>query len=178
MKHFFTLLVFICSIFINQNAISQCNYSSGSNGISAGFSIPITIDGNMNDWTTYLSDPDNNSYDNTSGIDLDGSISDIGRNLTRFIFTEDASNLYIHLQRAGSTNNSADILFYADINDNGLMDSREPVVHLSWNGANGNVSIAIRDYQTSLLGGLVNSITANLDGSMLHGTISSARASA
>ena len=173
MKTFFTLILLICCLFSSEVSISQCNISSGANGTSAGLSTPITIDGNMNDWNTYLNDPDNNSYDNTLGIDLDGSISDVGRDLTRFTFTEDGNYLYIYLQRAGSTTNAVDIAFYGDINNNGLMDSKEPVIHLSWGGSNGNVSINVRDYNVSLLGSLLNSITTNLDGSMLMGSLSS-----
>ena len=173
MKTFFTLIitVFVC-LLLSQEVFSQCNYTSGANGISTGLSSPITIDGNMSDWTTYLSDPDNSSYDNTLGFDLDGSISDMGRDLSRFTFTEDANNLYIYVERAGSTNNSVDMAFYGDINNNGLMEAKEPVIHLSWSGSNGNVSIDIYNYNVSLLGGLLNNITANLDGSMLFGSLS------
>jgi hypothetical protein len=172
MKQIFTLLSFIaCSLAINKAAFSQCNYSSGANGLSTATTGGITVDGNMNDWTPFLNDPDNNSYDNTGGIDLDGLISDIGRDLTRFAFTEDANYLYIYLQRAGSTNNSVDILFYADINNNDMMDYREPVIHMNWSGANGNVTLDIYNYVPSLIGTL-NNVTLNLDGLPLMGTLS------
>ena len=172
MKTFFTLIITIfVSLLLSQEVFSQCNFSSGANGISKGLSSPITIDGDMSDWTTYLSDPDNSSYDNTLGIDLDGSISDVGRDLSRFTFTEDANNFYIYLQRAGSSNNSVDMAFYADVNDNGSMEANEPVIHLNWSGSNGHVNVDIYNYNVSLLGGLLNSITANLDGSMLMGSV-------
>jgi hypothetical protein len=172
MKKIFTLFaaVVYCLSF-SRSAFSQCNYSSGANGLATAMSAPIIIDGSMNDWLTYLNDPDNNSYDNTNSIDLDAPISDAGRDLTRFTFTEDANNLYIYLQRAGSTNNSVDIIYYADINNNGVMESREPVIHMNWGGSNGNVTVSIYDYVPSLLGTL-NSITLNLDGLPLMGTLS------
>ena len=64
--------------------------------MSTAISAPV-IDGNMSDWASYLSDADNNSYDNTNAIDLDWPISDAGRDLTRLTFTEDASNLFLYI---------------------------------------------------------------------------------
>src|SRR5438477_9822300 len=164
MKAIFTLLcAVIANLLFSQTSFSQCNYSSGANGQSIATPSAVTIDGNMNDWAPFLNDPDNNAYDNTNGTDLDGPISDVGRDLTRFTFTEDVNNLYFYLQRAGSANNSVDIIFYADINNNGVMDSREPVIHVNWSGSNGNAGIDVYDYVPSLIA-QQNSMTSNLDG--------------
>src|SRR5688500_12009312 len=121
MKKFFTLLnVIVCILLLQQSASAQqCTTNSGSNGISTQY--PISIDGNMSDWTAVLNDPDNNTYDNTNGIDLDAPISDQGRDMVRFAFTEDANYLYLYLKRAGSSSNTVDILFYADIDNDGSM---------------------------------------------------------
>lgn len=174
MKKIFTLLyIIICSFTIHQSALSQCNYTSGGNGSSTSITNPIIMDGTMSDWMSYLNDPDNNSYDNTAGIDLDAPISDAGRDLTRFSFTEDAGYLYIYLERAGSTNNAVDIVFYVDINNNDLMEYREPVYHINWSGANGNVSVNVKDYNPSLLGAWANTLSLNLDGSKLLGSLTS-----
>jgi hypothetical protein len=172
MKTIFTLLsISACILFPVEQVISQnCNYASGGNGIASASAAAITIDGNMADWAPYLNDPDNNSYDNTSSIDLDAPISDAGRDLARFTFTEDANNLYIYLQRAGSTNNSVDMIFYADIDNDGSMELNEPVIHINWSGSNGNVSVSSNNYIPSLTS-LLNSITANLDGSSLWGSL-------
>src|SRR5688572_15345113 len=172
MKKIFTLLyITICSFTLHQTAFSQCNYTSGGNGSSTSITTPMTMDGFMSDWMSYLNDPDNNSYDNTAGIDLDAPISDAGRDLVRFAFTEDASNLYIFLERAGSTSNSVDIIFYVDINNNDIMDYREPVYHINWSGSNGNVSVDVKDYNPSLLGDLLNTLSLNLDGAKLMGSL-------
>jgi hypothetical protein len=173
MKKIFTLLLsFACSLFLSKPALSQCNYSVGADGSSLAISNPITIDGNMADWSFYLNDPDNNSYDNTNNVDMDAPIADAGRNLTRLAFTEDMQNLYLYLERAGSVNNSIDIIYYVDINNNGMMEYREPVVVMNWNGANRNVSLSIYDYIPSAANVLFNNLEQNLDGSSLMGTLS------
>lgn len=172
MKTIFTsLCVCICTQFITQNVFSQCNYAPGSTGPALALPAPIAINGNMTDWAPYLANPNNNSYDNTNAIDLDAPIADAGRDLDRFVFTEDGNNLYLYFQRAGSSNNSVDLVYYADINNDGLMQSKEPVFHINWSGANGNVSISVHNYVPSPLGNIFNSLTANLDGLPLMGTL-------
>ncbi|MER3463807.1 MAG: hypothetical protein C4329_04690 [Chitinophagaceae bacterium] len=167
MKQIFTLLSLLTLTWSLHKAEAQCNYSSGSNGMSVG-SQSITMDGNMSDWNAILNDPHNNTYDGNP--DLDQPLSDAGRDLVRFAFTEDASYLYMYLKRAGSSSNKVDILFYSDINNNEFMDFREPIVHIDWSGSNGNVNIAINDYQPNL-NELLNSVLQNNDGAMLHGTV-------
>ena len=152
MKKIFTSFIIIASALFSLSATAQCNYTLGGDGASSSFINSIAIDGDLTDWIIYLNDPDNNTYDNTSGTDMDAPISDAGRDLVRHTFTEDANFLYFYLQRAGSTNNSTDILFYVDINNNDMMDSKEPVFHITWSGSNGNASVEVYDYYPSLLG--------------------------
>jgi|GEM_PF-2556318 len=168
-----TIFTFIAVVTLSVLGVNKANSQNcGNSYASAGTPVGLTMDGNMSDWTGYLAQVGNNAYDNTLGIDLDAPIADAGRDLVRFAFTEDAQNLYIFLERAGSTANSVDIVFYIDINNNDLMESREPVYHINWGGSNGNVSIAVKDYNPSLLGNLVNTLSLNLDGTMLMGTLS------
>lgn len=172
MKANFTLLVFIAiALSFNLSARAQCNYAAGGNGASLSYINGIIIDGNMADWIDFQNDPDNLTYDSPNGTDLDAPISDVGRDLTRFAFTEDAGNLYFRLERAGSSTNSVDILFYVDINNNDFLDSKEPVFHLTWGGSNGNVSIEVYDYSPALLNPSGNQISATLDGARLMGTL-------
>ncbi len=124
----------------------------------------------MTDWNFYLNDPDNISFDNTNGTDMDAPISDAGRDLTRMAFTSDLNNLYIYIERAGSTNNSVDIIYYVDINNNDLMDLNEPVLHFNWGGSNGNVSVSVANY-IPVATVLSNTISQNLDGGTLWGTV-------
>ena len=170
MKNFFTSVIILASVLSSLSASSQCNYALGGDGASSSYLNSIVIDGNLSDWTIYLNDPDNNTYDNTSGTDMDAPIADVGRDLTRHTFTEDADFLYFYLQRAGSTSNSTDILYYIDVNNNDMMDYKEPVFHISWSGSNGNATIEVYDYIPALLGS--NQMSSNVDGSRLMGTLS------
>jgi hypothetical protein len=174
MKTFFTHVTFIlCAFSISQKAFSQfCNQSAGSDGYTVALPAAVTIDGNMADWTTYLNDPDNNSYDGTNGIDLDAlSISSPSRDLQRFTFTEDMNYLYFYIQRASGSSN-VDIVYYLDVNNNNVMESKEPVFHIDWK-SNGTITITSMNYNPSLLSALVNTLSLNLDGDMLMGTLSS-----
>lgn len=153
----------LCVLLLLANSsFSQC--SVGGNGVVV--TSNITIDGNMSDWTTTLNDPDNITYDNTP--DTDAPISDVGRDFTRFAFTENISSLFLYFQRAGSVNNSVDLLFYLDVNNNGLMETNEPVVAISWSGSNGNAQVDIYNYhQSSPSGDVVSG-----DGAKMPGTLS------
>ena len=153
------------------SSTAQCSFPIGGDGSSISISNSIIIDGNMSDWSIFFNDPDNNTFDNTSGSDLDAPVADAGRDLTKFAFTEDANFLYIYLERAGSTNNATDILFYVDINNNDMMDLKEPVFHISWSGANGNAAIDVYDYNPYLLNSTYDQLSLNLDGKRLMGTL-------
>src|SRR5688572_15256151 len=109
MKKTFTSFIVIAATLLSLSANAQCNYAFGGDGASSSFVNSITIDGNLGDWSIFLNDPDNNTYDNTSGSDMDAPIADVGRDLVRHTFTEDADFLYFYLQRAGSTSNSTDV---------------------------------------------------------------------
>lgn len=162
------ILFFFFTISFN-SLIAQCNYASGGNGVSVYAKNPITMDGSMNDWTTYLNDPDNNTYDNLVK-DLDGPISDKGRDLSRVVTTQDASNLYVYISREGSTNNTIDLLIYLDINQNDAMDLNEPVVHFNWSGSNRLIQGRILNYIPAATA-TMNRISLNMDGAALGGTL-------
>ncbi|WP_455199148.1 hypothetical protein, partial [Kaarinaea lacus] len=84
----------------------------------------ITIDGSMNDWydtpPTYTPGGDitNNAgqYSNdaqTGAGDLD-TVGSTGRDLRKFSFTWDTTNLYFYVERWASTTNVTDWWFYID----------------------------------------------------------------
>lgn len=125
----------------------------------------IIIDGSMSDWTPILTDPDNNTYDGSP--DLDAPISDQGRDLTRFAFTQDFTQLYLYIKRAGSTNNSVDVVYYIDIDNDNKMTLNEPVLALNWGGANGNVSAKIYNYTpVNVIGDVMGTDGIDLPGSI------------
>jgi hypothetical protein len=169
-KYLLSLTAVVLSTIISYPIHAQCNYTTGGNGISKFAGIPIIIDGQMADWSLFLNDADNNSYDNTNGTDLNAPISDAGRDLTRLVITSDFNHLYLYMERAGSSSNKVDFILYMDINNNDFMDSGEPVLQLDWSGSNGTVGVSIHNYVPSATSSS-NSISQNLDGSSLWGTL-------
>ncbi len=160
MKTIFTLFAIACMAASNFS-YSQC--SVGGNGIAANKNIQVN--GDMTDWASILNDPDNITNDATP--DSDAPISDVGRDFTRFAFTENISTLFLYFQRAGSVNNSVDIIFYVDVNNNGMMQTNEPVVAISWSGANGNAQIDIYNYmQIAAEGDPVSGDGSDMPGSL------------
>src|SRR5688572_1499646 len=141
------LSLFVIVLMLTGDTYGQC--SVGGNGIVQV--TDITVNGNMSDWSTILADVDNNTYDQTP--DTDAPISDVGRDFTRFAFTENISTLFLYFQRAGSVNNSVDLLFYLDVNNNGLMQTNEPVIAISWGGSNGNAQVDVYNYTQVAAGG-------------------------
>ena len=109
MKQFVTLML---TATLGANVYAQC--TPGGDGIAV--STPITIDGDVSDWSAVIADADNYSVDATP--DMDAPISDIGRNFTKFAFTQTWSNLHLYFARAGSATNAVDALLYLDVDNN------------------------------------------------------------
>ena len=134
MKHILTLII---AAALTTNVSAQCTF--GGNGIAV--STAITVDGNVSDWSAVIADPDNFSTDAIP--DMDAPIADVGRDFTKFAFTQTWSTLYFYFARAGSATNAVDVLLYLDINNNSLMETNEPVIAISWSGSNGNGKVEI-----------------------------------
>jgi len=143
-KNIITLLILLITAL---SSYSQC--TSGGNGIAV--STPITVDGNVSDWSAVITDPDNFSIDAVP--DMDAPIADVGRDFTKFAFTETWTTLYLYFARAGSSTNSVDALLYIDVNNNSLMETNEPVIAISWSGSNGNGKVDIYNYVQANAGG-------------------------
>lgn len=167
-KTVIALFIISTSAFFSLTAKAQCNATTGSNGFSVYAVNPITINGDMSDWNYYFQDADNTSMDNVT--DLDAPIADAGRDLVKLTFTQNLTTLFINIERAGSSNNTVDIIFYVDINNNDQMELNEPVVHLNWSGSNRRVDVRILNYIPSSTA-TQNSLSLNLDGSKMGGTL-------
>jgi uncharacterized repeat protein (TIGR01451 family) len=98
----------------------------------------ITIDGNVDDWAAVLADPDNTSSDpqgsSTPSTDRDRPVQSTGRDLLRFAFTWDTTDLYLYVRRLNEVNSRNNVYYYVDVDDDGLMESTERVVRVSWWG--------------------------------------------
>lgn len=131
-------------------AVCSCGFGDGLFTLAA-----ISVDGDMADWAPVHADIDNNVCDGPSGglTDRDAPVQSTGRDLTHFAYTWDDNNIYLFTERAGSTSNSQSFAYYADIDNDGLMETGEPVVGVSWQGSNRNIGVFVFDY-----------VAANTDG--------------
>ncbi|MBW2256660.1 MAG: hypothetical protein JRI25_18975, partial [Deltaproteobacteria bacterium] len=89
---------------------------------------PIVVDGDTSDWKTapdITNNPGQYSTDPTTyPPDLDIPQA-TGRDLARFAYTYDSTNLFLWVRRAGSANNQTYWWFYIDTNNDGLMQSSD-----------------------------------------------------
>lgn len=167
-KFYIVYFILVIAIFFSRKSFAQCGTAGGNGAITSTNSI--VIDGNMSDWTTYVNDPDNNTWDGTPDFDS-ATITDLGRDMLQFIMTQGSSGLYMYFSRAAGNNNSIDFLNYLDINNNSKMDKNEPVVDISWSGANGKGMVKIYNYNPANAAG--DSLTKNgtTDGYSLPGSL-------
>jgi len=126
----------------------------------------ITVDGDMSDWydTGAAYTPPGDITSNTgqfsedaqdgSGNDLDEPLSNTGRDLKKFSFTWDSTNLYFYVERYASESNVTDWWFFIDsttggvagTDPDGFMQDGEKVLRIKWKGANQNTVAEIWDY--------------------------------
>ena len=122
----------------------------------------ISIDGSMNDWydtpPTYTPGGDitnnagqfsNDGQDGPPIDDLDEPIGSTGRDLKKFSFTWDATNVYFYVERWASSTNVTDWWFYIDINADGFLTSGEKVFRVNWQGSNRRTNAELWDYVCS-----------------------------
>ncbi len=124
-------------------AVCTCGFQDGLFTL-----VPITLDGNMSDWAPVLADPDNNVCDGPANglTDRDAPVQSPGRDLTHFAYTWDANNIYLFTERIGSSSNTQQFVYYADTNNNGLMETGEPVVGVTWRGTTRVINVYIYTY--------------------------------
>ena len=121
-----------------------------------------TMDGDMTDWANVLSDPDNNSCDgatDNSGTtyepqpDLDAPVQSTGRDLSHFAFSWDSSYVHAYTARSASSANVQRFIYYADTDNDGLMETGELVIVAQWKGSNRNVELFLGAYNEVTAGG-------------------------
>ena len=78
--------------------------------------------------------------------DRDAPVQSTGRDLTHFAYTWDATNIYLFTERVGSSSNIQSFVYYADTNNNGLMETGEPVIGVTWRGSNRMVNVYLFTY--------------------------------
>jgi hypothetical protein len=131
-------------------AVCTCGFGDGKFTL-----VTIAVDGNMADWAPVHADTDNNVCDGPANglLDRDAPVQSTGRDITHFAFTWDASNIYLFTERAGSSSNSQTFVYYADIDNDGLMETGEPVIGVTWRGSNRRVNVYTFTYVAQSAGG-------------------------
>jgi hypothetical protein len=113
----------------------------------------VTVDGSMADWAVIHADPDNNVCDGPPIADRDAPVQSTGRDLTHFAFTWDDTSVYLFTSRVGSSSNVQRFVYYADVDNDGLMETGEPVIGANWNGNTRLVEVYIFEYASLAPGG-------------------------
>ena len=131
-------------------AVCTCGFGDGIFTLAA-----ISVDGNLADWAPVHADPDNNVCDGPSGglTDRDAPVQSTGRDLTHFAYTWDATNIYLFTERFGSANNTQSFVYYADVDNDGLMETGEPVIGVTWRGSNRTINVYVFTYVEQASGG-------------------------
>jgi uncharacterized repeat protein (TIGR01451 family) len=124
-------------------AVCFCGYGDGVFTLTT-----INVNGNLDDWAAVHADIDNNVCDGPSGglTDRDAPVQSTGRDLTHFAYTWDSNNVYLFTERSGSPSNIQSFAYYADIDNDGLMETGEPVIGVTWQGSNRRISVYVFTY--------------------------------
>ncbi|HEY3176316.1 MAG TPA: hypothetical protein VGK94_11235 [Candidatus Polarisedimenticolia bacterium] len=121
-------------------------------GIRLGGAAPtlttIAIDGDMADWATVLSNPENVINDGPGGglIDADPGVP-ASLNLDKIAFTWDATYLYFYVHRLSSTGEFNYYYFHLDLNNDGLVANLAPLFRVGWWGSNQRTDTSLDTYQ-------------------------------
>ncbi len=131
-------------------AVCACGFGDGRFTL-----VSINVNGNMNDWAPVHADLDNNVCDGPANTlsDRDAPVQSTGRDLTHFAFTWDSSNVYLFTERAGSVSNTQSFVYYADTDNDRLMETGEPVIGVTWRGSNRLVNVYLFTYVAQAPGG-------------------------
>lgn len=134
-------------------AVCTCGFGDGQ---FTQVTIAVTNDnGDVSDWAAVHADPDNNVCDGPANglTDRDIDIQSTGRDLTHFAYTWDQTNIYLFTERFGSASNTQSFAYYADIDNDGLMETGEPVIGVTWRGSNRTINVYTFTYVADVPGG-------------------------
>ncbi|MDZ4804539.1 MAG: hypothetical protein SGI90_06750 [Candidatus Eisenbacteria bacterium] len=131
-------------------AVCVCGYGDGFFTTHTN----IVIDGSMVDWATVLLDTDNTSCDGaTPNVppqpDRDAPVQSTGRDLSQFTYTWNGTHVQTQTVRAASSTNVQRFIYYADLDNDGFMETGERVIVAGWKGSNRNVELYLGHYVAS-----------------------------
>ncbi len=126
---------------------------AGLSGVgTSDWKTPVDITANPGQFST---DAEGDKQSGTAA-DLDYQIDSNGRDLRSFAYTYDSSYLYLWVERFASTSNTTDWWFYLDAGGgapDGLLQSGEKLLRVSWNGNNGTTTVRLYNYVSARPGG-------------------------
>jgi hypothetical protein len=145
------------------NETPSCDESGGNGPVLAN----ITVDGNVDEWGTILSNPLNYVTDlSTGGGDLDATANS-ERDIVTFAYTWDSQYLYLYYKRlAVGGKNTVSVLAYIDYNNDGYMNATDKVVKFVWSGSNQKYDSDLYNYIPGGTADLMNGSGYNLPGSI------------
>jgi uncharacterized repeat protein (TIGR01451 family) len=164
------LLLLLLNTPVNAAPIQRAITISTSSATDATFSDWTTADNLTTptvagDWGT-ATDVTNNSGQFTTDnqyqspctatpadLDCSASAAGVGRDLRKFSYTWDSTNLYMYVERYSSSTSANDWWFYIDSDDDGLMETGETILNVAWTGANGKTVRQLWTYNSSRAGG-------------------------
>jgi hypothetical protein len=119
-------------------AVCTCGFGDGQLTLAT-----IPINGDLSDWAVVHADTDNNVCDGPANslTDRDAPVQSTGRDLTHFAYSWDATNIYLFTERSGSPTNTQSFVYYADVDNDQLMETGEPVIGVTWQGSNREISV-------------------------------------
>jgi hypothetical protein len=154
-------------------------------GIGLPTLVSITIDGDMSDWAPVLANPvnvtsdgDGSSYgkDCIGSTDLDCQVKGgTGRDLLTFAWTYDSNDIFLLIERWGSSSNIIRFFFVMDLDGNGYAEASDVVLLVEWSGVkavfNATLCAYIPDPAGSGSDSLVDPSTGFADGWKVPGSI-------
>jgi uncharacterized repeat protein (TIGR01451 family) len=169
-RSLFVLLAALLCATADAAPIQRAITISTSSGTDATFSDWTTSDNSttptvVSDWgtvTDVISNPGQFTTDNQfqspctatpADLDCSASAAGVGRDLRRFSYTWDSTNLYMYVERFSSSTSKNDWWFYIDSDNDGLMETGETVLNVAWTGANGKTVRQLWSYNPSRAAG-------------------------
>ena len=113
----------------------------------------IVVNGNMTDWTAVLQNPNNVTIDGASASDCsystdrDCPVQSTGRDMLKFAWTYDPDNIYLYVERAGSSTNIQNFFFIMDLGQDKKANATDFVLHVSFQGSTKNTDLTLYRYE-------------------------------
>ena len=139
----------------------------------------IVVNGNMTDWTAVLQNPNNVTLDGASASDCANSadrdcpVQSTGRDMLKFAWTYDTDNIYLYVERVGSSTNIQNFFFIMDLAQDKKADSTDLVLHVSFQGSTKNTDLTLYRYDPLEPGGdSLTDASGLIDGYDMPGSLS------